>query len=132
MEPRKILVVDDDVDIRKVVALNLTKLGHLVSLAGDGREAASEIAKTDFDVVITDVLMPEKDGLELIQEMRRKARSPRIVAMSGGGKSLSISYLELARRLGAHALLNKPFSSSELVAAVDAALSLRWARPSSE
>ncbi len=129
MEPRKILVVDDDLEIRKVVAINLTRLGHLVSLAADGHEAALEIAKTDFDVVITDMVMPEKDGLELIQELRRKARGPRIIAMSGGGKNPSISYLELARRLGAHALLNKPFSSSELVAAVDAALSLRWARP---
>lgn len=132
MEPRKILVVDDDLDVRNVVAINLTKLGHLVSLAADGREAVLEIAKTDFDVVITDVLMPEKDGLELIQELRRKGPSPRIVAMSGGGKSPSISYLELARRLGAHALLNKPFSSSELASAVDTALSMRWARRPSQ
>lgn len=131
MEPRKILVVDDDLDVRKIVSINLTKLGHLVSEAADGREAVSKMTTTIFDVVITDVLMPEKDGLELIREIRSKSPVTRIVAMSGGGRSPSLSYLEIARRLGAHALLNKPFSSSELVSSIDAALSLRWSWPSS-
>ena len=131
MDPRKILVVDDEPEFRDVLAANLGRLGYAVTLAADGREASVAIAASHFDLVITDLLMPDKEGLELIQELRRDNGSTRIIAMSGGGRNASTSYLDLARRFGAHAMLTKPFTSTELVSAIDAALSLRWLKPAS-
>lgn len=118
--PLNILVVDDNPSVRTVVAASLRRLGHIVWLAADGREGASEIARRHFDVVVTDVLMPEKDGFELIQELRRKSASTRIVAISGAHRGV-LDCLDLARRLGADAVLSKPFGPSELVAAIDSA-----------
>jgi len=81
-----------------VLAIELTRLGYRVSTAADGREASAAIAAAKFDLVITDLLMPEKEGLELIKELRRESVSIRIIAMSGGGRNASGNYLEIAHR----------------------------------
>jgi DNA-binding NtrC family response regulator len=122
MESRDILVVDDELDFCKILAATLVKLGHRVSTASGGREASIEIAKQKFDLVITDLVMPEKEGIELIQELAAVSPSTRVIAMSGGGVKASKSYLQLARHMGARAVLSKPFSTSELCSAIDEAL----------
>lgn len=117
--PRSILVVDDNSQLRSLLGGALTKLGYQVTSAADGAEAFQVIAEKTFDVVITDLLMPERDGIEVIGELRLKQPKTRIVAMSGGGRGSRSHYLETARGLGAHAVLGKPFSVSELTAALD-------------
>lgn len=130
MESRNILVVDDDPDIRAVITINLTRLGHRVSTAADGREATAAVASTKFDLVITDLLMPDKEGLELIKELRGASATMPIIAMSGGGRSASGSYLDIARRFGAQAVLKKPFAAAELVNAMNTAF--RTAKPAGQ
>lgn len=122
VEPRNILVVDDEIDFGKILAATLIKLGHTVSTASGGREASAEIARQKFDLVITDLVMPEKEGIELIQELARISPGTRIIAMSGGGVNASKSYLKIATHMGAKAVLSKPFSTSELVSALNEAL----------
>jgi DNA-binding NtrC family response regulator len=122
VEPRNILVVDDEIDFGKILAATLTKLGHTVSTATGGREASAEIARQKFDLVITDLVMPDKEGIELIQELATVSPNTRIIAMSGGGVNASKSYLKIAVHMGAKAILSKPFSTAELMTAIDQAL----------
>jgi len=84
----------------------------------DGKEAARVIDTQSFDLVITDLLMPERDGLEFIVEVRQKHPNVRIIAMSGGGHIARDSYLKIAKGFGAHVLLEKPFAPSKVLAAV--------------
>jgi FixJ family two-component response regulator len=72
--------------------------------------------------VLTDVIMPEKDGIEVIGELRRKQPNVRIVAMSGGGHVALDQYLKIAKGMGAHGILQKPFSNDELLATIEAAM----------
>ena len=118
MEPREIIIVDDDSQMRELMRLALTKLGHTVTCAENGAIALEFIRKQLFDSVVTDILMPGRDGLELIGELRRHHPAIRIVAISGGGRASCGQYLDVAKSLGAHAVLAKPFSFSELTAAL--------------
>jgi CheY-like chemotaxis protein len=118
---RSILVIDDNAQLRALLAEALTKMSYRVTTAANGAEAFAAIAESQFDVVITDMLMPERDGIEVIGELRRKQPEARIVAMSGGGRGSRDHYLQTAKGLGAHVALGKPFSVSELAAALDAA-----------
>ncbi len=102
---RKILVIDDEVDICDMTKLLLERAGHEVLCASDGRIAMRMLAEQMFDLVITDMLMPNRDGLELIADLRRNHPSVRIIASSEGGRISSDSYLQIARTSGAHALL---------------------------
>ena len=124
MKTRSILMIDDNEQLRDLLRAALTKLGYEVTSASNGAEAIEAIAKMPFDVVITDLLMPEKDGIEVIGELRRRQPQARIVAMSGGGRGSREHYLQTAKGLGAHALLGKPFSVTELSAALDTALAV--------
>jgi len=124
VKTRSILMIDDNEQLRDLLRAALTKLGYEVTSASNGAEAIEAIAKMPFDVVITDLLMPEKDGIEVIGELRRRQPQARIVAMSGGGRGSREHYLQTAKGLGAHALLGKPFSVTELSAALDTALAV--------
>jgi len=117
-------MIDDNAQLRDLLRTALTKLGYHVTSASNGAEAIEAIGKNQFDVVISDLLMPEKDGIEVIGELRRKQPQARIVAMSGGGRGSREHYLQTAKGLGAHALLGKPFSVTELSAALDTALAV--------
>ncbi|MEO6004582.1 MAG: response regulator [Opitutus sp.] len=117
---RSILVIDDNAQLREVLRDGLKKLGYVVITASDGAEAFQSIARNKFDIVITDLLMPQKDGIEVIGELKRIQPAARIIAMSGGGRGSRDHYLQTARGLGAHAILGKPFSMSELNAALAA------------
>src|SRR5689334_20536114 len=98
----------------------LTRAGFAVTPALNGKEALTVLAAQSFDLVITDLVMPEQDGLELITAIRRRGTTPPVLAVSGefGGR-----FLKVARLLGANGTLLKPFSGEELVDAVTAVLS---------
>jgi CheY-like chemotaxis protein len=115
-----ILVVDDEPGIRDLLCMMLEAAGNKVCSAQDGNEASKVMAATPVDVVITDLLMPERDGLEFITEIRKKFPAVRIIAMSGGGHVARDSYLRIAKTFGAHFLLEKPFSQAGVLGAIEA------------
>jgi len=115
---RAILVVDDDPQVLEVVGEMLRLAGYRVSTAVDGRDAVAQFRGNAFDLVITDLIMPEKEGLETIAEMRKVRGDIPVIAMSGGGRIGPTDYLETARYIGANATLAKPFARSELIALV--------------
>lgn len=100
----------------------LEAAGHSVVTAKDGNEASKMMASSKIDLVITDLLMPERDGLEFITEIRKKYAGVRIIAMSGGGRVARDSYLRIAKNFGAQFLLEKPFSQAGVLDAVQAVL----------
>lgn len=121
MASSRILVIDDEEDIRDVARLLLESAGYAVVCAEDGRAALREIERSPVDLVITDMLMPEMDGVELINEVRRRNPDQAVVAMSGGGHAPKESYLQIAHLCGAQVLLPKPFNREQLLRAVEAA-----------
>jgi len=129
MKPLSILVVDDETDIRHLVRQWLVTAGHTVVAVGSGSEAIQAMQQGHFDLVVTDVLMPDGDGVDLITEIRKTLPTVRIVAISGGGRYTEGSdYLELAKAIGAHAAVLKPFTLAQLQQGIDAAMSARAAR----
>jgi CheY-like chemotaxis protein len=119
----RILVIDDDEILRRLLGRVLTRAGHTVSAAADGLEATRLAHEQPFDLVITDLLMPESDGLEVIMAIREEFPGLRVIAISGGGRLGSNGYLRMARNLGASAVLSKPFENAELLSLVDKLLS---------
>jgi YesN/AraC family two-component response regulator len=89
-----------------------------VTTAENGRQGSRLIVQRAFDLVLTDLLMPERDGLEFIGDVRKQQPGARIIAMSGGGQIAREPYLKMAKAFGAHALLEKPFSQEQLWAAL--------------
>lgn len=118
-----ILVIDDDASVREVVSEMLRLEGYEVTIAENGEEAISRLAKQRFELVITDLIMPEKEGIETIAEIRRNDDSIPIIAISGGGRLGPGDYLETARYIGADATLAKPFARQELLTTIDRLLS---------
>ena len=114
-----ILVVDDEPGIRELLCMMLESAGNTVYSAKDGNDASQVMASTPVDVVITDLLMPECDGLEFITEIRKRFPNVRIIAMSGGGHVARDSYLKIAKNFGAHFLLEKPFSQANVLGAIE-------------
>ena len=114
----KILIIDDDPQIRRLVVEILANAGHEIFDVKDGEEGLRLVQTQRPALVITDILMPEIDGLEVIRELRRD--TPRIpaIAISGG----DAIYLRMAKRLGATTTLVKPFRPMELLKAVDESL----------
>jgi DNA-binding NtrC family response regulator len=124
MPPCSILVVDDEPGIRELLCLMLEAAGHTAISAEDGIQAPKVLASQPIQVVITDLLMPERDGLEFIAEVRKKFPTVKIIAMSGGGHIARDSYLRIAKNFGAHVLLEKPFSQSGVLGAIDAVMKM--------
>jgi DNA-binding response OmpR family regulator len=119
-----ILLVDDDASLVGAQGEFLRRVGHNVSTAANGKEAMYLVAHTDFDLVITDLIMPEKEGLETIAELRRKAPKVKIIAISGGTVLMDpTDSLSMARMFGASLTLTKPISGQALIAAVTQVLS---------
>jgi len=125
MPASSILVVDDEPGIRELLGMILESAGHTVIAAVDGIEAPKIMASRQIDIVITDLLMPERDGIEFITEIRQKYPNVKIVAMSGGGHIARDSYLRIAKNFGAHCLLEKPFSQAGVMKAIDTVQKLR-------
>ena len=111
-----ILVIDDEQEITTVLEAVLSSGTCRVQTARNGREGLRLLRRYPFDVVITDIIMPEIDGFEVIMEVNRMLQPPRVIVMTGGTKHLSREYLaEVARTLSVEQVLFKPFSIDELL-----------------
>jgi DNA-binding response OmpR family regulator len=114
----KILLVEDDETSRVLLTTALRRAGHDVAGCIDGRAALQAFAERRFDIVVTDIHMPEMDGLELILALRRSDALVRILAISGG-TSAGYNYLDAANKIGADRILPKPINISNFVHVVD-------------
>jgi hypothetical protein len=110
-----ILVVDDDDSIRNLFELTLTGVGYKVVVAKDGREALARMREQRFDLVVTDLVMPEREGIEIVQTLRKEQPDLKIIAVSGAFGGM---YLKVAKALGANATLAKPVSKDALLTTV--------------
>ncbi|MBF0549975.1 MAG: response regulator [Deltaproteobacteria bacterium] len=113
-----ILIVDDDTQVRDMLRQMLEREGHQVSEAADGGKAIKCYREFPADLVITDILMPEKDGLETILGLKREFSDVKIIALSGGGQVAPKNYLLMAQKLGAQRILTKPVERKEMLGAV--------------
>lgn len=111
----RVLVIDDDDFLRDIATRILTSAGYEVQAAGNGRQGLSLFDARPADIVITDILMPEVEGMATITALRRRPRPPKILAISGGGCRGRSDYLQWAEALGADAVLAKPFGMSALL-----------------
>ena len=119
----RILVVDDDAVVRRSIAEILSRAGHEIIQAGDGSEACRIARLGDVDLIILDLFMPKKDGIETIMELRTFAAGVPIIAISGGGADHSgVDLLKAAVLLGAVGSMEKPFAPGEMLEAVRKAL----------
>jgi DNA-binding response OmpR family regulator len=116
----RILVIDDKPDMRAFLEEILKSVGHDVILAADGREGVEQHRASPTDLVITDLYMPNQEGMETIREFRSHFPEVAIIAMSG--RTTALTMLSVAQKLGAVGVLHKPFGADELIAAVAKAL----------
>jgi DNA-binding response OmpR family regulator len=113
-----ILVIDDDEAVRYSIHRIMQREGFAVAVAADGREGLELLDRVFPALVITDLIMPEMEGLETITELRKRRSELPIIAISGGGRVIRPGYLDFAKKLGASDVLAKPFEPEDLVAAV--------------
>ena len=114
-----ILLVDDDEAVRSVLRRGLVRAGYEVREAGDGRAALKLLASAPADLVITDLVMPEMEGIEFILALRKTHPKLPVIAMSGGGRAVGPdNYLKIARACGAMKILAKPFETEQLLTAM--------------
>jgi CheY-like chemotaxis protein len=118
----RILLVDDDVSFRSMLREVLRRAGHEVREAGNGGEALAAFVRESSDLVVTDLVMPDQEGIETIIALRKLHPDLKIIAMSGGGRMNPSLNLEMAKRLGAARTLAKPFSHAEILEAIDGVL----------
>ena len=114
----RILIFEDDPQIRGFLREALSQAGYEVLEATNGSEGWRLYIQEPVDLVITDILMPEQEGLETIRQLQSHSHPLHIIAISGGMKNLGINVLEMASKLGAHKTLEKPIELSTLVQAV--------------
>jgi DNA-binding NtrC family response regulator len=117
-DPTHVLVVDDDAGMRNFLRMLLELEGYSVALARNGLEALDMQRKHPAAVIVTDLFMPEAEGMETIIQLRNEFPHARIIVMSGGGAYRGADYLKVARELGAAATLKKPFASHDLIDAL--------------
>ncbi len=115
----RILLIDDEKAMRDAVEKILIRAGHSVKIAGNGKEGLASIQDMPPDLVITDIFMPEKDGIETIVALRKTLKDLKIIAMSGGGRASNFDFLQLSEKIGADAVLKKPLRMADLIATVD-------------
>ena len=115
----RILVIEDDVEVRKVIRRILEKNGHQVIEAANGKDGISKYRQDPTDLIITDIIMPEKEGIETIGELRKDFPNVKIIAVSGGGRIKSGDYLVLAQKIGAMRTLAKPFEWDTFVGTIN-------------
>jgi CheY-like chemotaxis protein len=114
----RILVIDDDPLVRATVRTILDGAGYGIALASDGQDGLAEFRRERADLVITDIVMPEMEGIETIRQLRSLDPKLPILAISGGGRGIPLDYLRMAQELGASDALSKPFEADELLDAV--------------
>ena len=114
----RILVIDDDGQVRGAIRRILERAGHTVLDAADGEAGIRVYRERPADLIITDIFMPERDGIETIQQLRREFPGVKIIAISGGDRTRSMDLGKDAELLGASRSLRKPFELTELLKAV--------------
>lgn len=119
----RILLVEDDDDVREMAYQILIRAGYEVEQTNNGRTALEKFHERPADLVITDLIMPEKEGLEMIRDLIRDYTGVKIIAMSGGGRLDPGDYLRTARVFGARKTIHKPFGRAALLEAVEEVLS---------
>jgi CheY-like chemotaxis protein len=115
---KRILVIDDDVQVRQMLKQTLERAGYEVVDAADGAQGIRLYRDEPTDLIITDILMPEKEGIETIMELKRDFPDVKIIAISGGGRVDPGTYLETARQCGTDRTFTKPFDRAELLEAI--------------
>ncbi len=120
---KNILLVDDEESIRKMVRAVLGEEEYAFTEASNGVEALEIMETQSFDLIITDVIMPDCDGIELVMTVRKKLPDIKVIVMSGGGRVRADHYLNLAEKLGAARVFEKPFNTAELRETVSELLS---------
>jgi DNA-binding response OmpR family regulator len=114
----RILVVDDDIQILEMLRQTLEREGYEVIGSPDGKEGLRLYREAPTDLIITDLIMPEKEGIEMIMELRRDFPDVKIIAISGGGRVGPENYLSIAKQLGAMHTFTKPVGREELLGVV--------------
>lgn len=125
----RILLIDDDDSLRRALRLALEKSGFAVTAVGDGRAGLAAFEIQPVDLVITDLVMPNMEGVETIRALRKLAPHVPIIAISGGGRGSADGYLNIAKILGAALTLEKPLEPADLCAAVTRLLEQKSAHP---
>lgn len=118
-----ILLVEDDHDLREMLRTSLVRRKYIVSEASNGKEALLRFKPSMTDLVITDLIMPDEDGLKVIMKIKEIKPEIKIIAISGGGKAGPGNYLDLAKILGADEIFSKPFSINDLMKKIEVMLS---------
>ncbi|MDH5230604.1 MAG: response regulator [Gammaproteobacteria bacterium] len=112
---KSILVVDDEETFNSVLSELLQEEGFSVASALNGREGIEALQQHQFDLVITDLIMPDVDGIEVIMHVKKNHANTKLIAISGGGKVSSRDYLGLAKSFGAEIILDKPIDLEDLL-----------------
>lgn len=115
----RILVIDDDEDVLRILQRLLEQEGYTVVGAVDSEMGIKMQHDTPFDLIITDILMPGKEGISTISELTNQYPELKIIAISGGGDFEPYGYLDIAKRVGAHRTLSKPFTGKEILEAIE-------------
>ena len=115
----RILIIEDDNEVRDYLESVLSRAGYDVVAATNGKDGVELYHAEPADLVITDIIMPEKDGIETIMDLRRNNTSLKVIAISGGGRAEPENYLHSARLLGADKTMRKPFTNEEMLEAVE-------------
>jgi len=114
-----ILLVEDEKDLREMLKASLIRRKYTVIEAENGKDAISHFKPLITDLLITDLIMPDEDGLKVIIKLKKLKPTLKIIAISGGGKAGPGSYLNLAKALGADAIFSKPFSVHDLISKIE-------------
>lgn len=114
-----VLIVDDEEAVRRVLRRILERAGYKTFEAKNGREAIELYKAQKPDVTITDIIMPDVEGIETIRELRKQFDAKNIIAISGGSRKNTFDYLAMAERLGATLVLRKPIDPRSLIIAVE-------------
>jgi len=119
-----ILIVEDENELREMLKISLLRRNFTVLEAANGKEAIIHFKPSITDLVVTDIIMPEEDGLKVVMKLRELKPTLKIIAISGGGKAGPGNYLSLANALGADAIYSKPFSINDLIAKIEELLNI--------
>ncbi len=111
----KALVVDDETVVRRITTSMLEAAGFSVEQANDGNQAMVALKTGQYDLLVTDIIMPNKEGIETIMEARKLRPDMKIVAMSGGGRIGNTQVLDIAKKAGADGTVGKPFKKEDLL-----------------
>lgn len=116
---KTILVIDDEQQFREYMTILLEKNNFTVFVAENGLVGEQQLNAYKPDLIITDIVMPDKEGVEFIQNLRETDQKTPIIAVSGGNRVNAYSYLSMSKKLGANAILAKPFTSAEILQTIN-------------